>query len=264
MCKFICFQTCFFLLFGFCFVGLGFASQNKVLEAETIILKSPDGKPALILDASTGVPKVTFLSDDKQPQMELVGGTAPKLSINAKDGAESINLKLSDQGETMLSFEDKQGLQKFLIKGGESPAVFMKNGQGEITATLLTMPDGGTALGLADKDGDVSAFLKGGSAPSISFFQKSTNPMAALGISKSIPHLVVSSSQTEDNLILHGGKPTSLLFVDKQGEIPVLLSKHGLFQGKKQENESEEKVNDKLFTWKELSDPLQNLQLFKR
>ncbi len=212
--------------------------EQSVVEANKIILKGPQGHNVLVLDASSGVAKVSFLGQNERVQMQLLGGDNP-------------TLVLSDSSE----------VSRMQIQGGDQPALFIKNQNGEMVATLLTMQDGGTALGLADSEGDVSAFLRGGDTPSVSFFKKSVEPSVALGISKSVPHLLVSSPTTKDNLILHGGEPTSLLFVDSQGEIPVLLSKHGLFQGKKEQTQTEAPQENKIFTWENFINPLENKKL---
>ena len=65
--------------------------------------------------------------------------------------------------------------------------------------------------------------------------------------------------------MIHGGDPASVLFVDEQGDIPVLLSKHGLFQGKKPSTSAEPKTPDeKVFTWDDLLNSLKDVNLNKR
>ncbi len=249
-----------------CMITLSLNSKPSasVLEADKIVLKAPDGKPALVLDASSGVAKVTFLNQDAKAQMELTGGSNPMISLKDSQQNEMMQISMVQDGGVVLSLKDKSDVSRVQIQGGAQPAYFLKNEKNEITATLLTLQDGGTALGLADSDGDVAAFLRGGQTPSVSFFQKSVEPNVALGISKSVPHLLVSSPTTKDSLVLHGGEPTSVLFVDDQGDIPVLLSKHGLFQGKKQQTQTESTEDEKIFTWEDLINPLEDVKLQKR
>jgi hypothetical protein len=245
-------------------LSLNSKPRQSVLEADKIVLKTPEGKPALVLDASSGVAKVTFLNNSEKIQMELTGGDSPNISLRDSQENEMMQISMVEDNSVVLALKDKNEISRVQIQGGGQPAYFLKNEKNEITATLLTLQDGGTALGLADKDGDVSAFLRGGQTPSISFFQKSVEPSVALGISKNIPHLLVASPTTKDNLVLHGGEPTSVLFVDDKGDIPVLLSKHGLFQGKRQQTQTEPSSEEKIFTWENLVNPLEDLKLKKR
>ncbi len=234
-------------------------------EFQKITLKTLDGKSCMILDASSGVAKIKFLDKKGGSNLEISGGDTPSLVVRNAQAKEVIQIALLEEGSPVVNLKDGQGASRIQLQGGLTPAVFLKNPQNEVIGTLLTLQDGGAALGLADKDGDVAAFLRGGSTPSISFFQKSVEPLAAMGISQKVPHLLVTSPLTKDNLVIHGGDPASVLFVDDQGDIPVLLSKHGLFQGKKQETSSEPKAPDeKVFTWDELLNSLKDIDLNKR
>lgn len=233
-------------------------------ELQKLTLKSPDGKSSIVFDVSSGSPTVKFFDKMGYVNMELIGGDMPSITMKSSKQKEMIQIALLEEGNPVVSLKDDAGVSRMQLQGGGSPAIFLKNSQNEIIGTMLTIQDGGAAVGLADKDGDVAAFLRGGASPSISFFQKSTEPLAAIGISQKVPHLLVTSPTTKDNLVLHGGDPTSVLFVDDQGDIPVLLSKHGLFQGKKQSNQTQSSTEEKIFTWEELLNSLKDIKLNKR
>lgn len=239
------------------------APSNQI-EIQKIILKSPDGRTCMVLDASTGYPVVKFMDKTGNSNMELVGGDLPSVTMKNAKQQEIVQISIIDQENSVIGLKDASGIARLQFQGGNAPAVFLRNAQNEVIATMLTMQDGGAAVGLADKDGDVAAFMRGGASPSVSFFQKSVEPLAAIGISQHVPHILVTSPTTKDNLVLHGGDPTSVLFVDDKGEIPVLLSKHGLFQGKKQSNSTQSSTDEKIFTWDELINPLQDTKLNKR
>ena len=233
---------------------------EKEINVQKITISDAKGKPCMVLDATSGTGVVSFISDDGEKTMEITGGKKPSIVMSEKQH-QVVEISIIEQSKPMISLKDEMGVSRMQIQGGNSPAIFMKNPQNEIIGTMLTLGDGGAALGLADKEGDVAAFMRGGTTPSISFFQKSVEPSVALGISKGIPHLLVSSPTTKDNLVIHGGDPTSVIFVDEKGEIPVLLSKHGLFQGKKSEPQSNKPKEEKLFTWEELLEPLKDMKL---
>lgn len=240
------------------------ATASNEIEAQKIVLKGPDGKACMILDASSGSPTIQLVDKTGQVNVELTGGESPSITMKNLRHKEVVQIALIEEGNSIISLKDDTGVSRLQFQGGNAPAIFLKNGQNEIIGTMLTMQDGGAAVGLADKDGDVAAFMRGGGSPSISFFQKSVEPLAAIGISQRVPHLLVTSPATKDSLVLHGGEPTSVLFVDEQGEIPVLLSKHGLFQGKKQSNPTQSSSEEKIFTWDELLNPLKDKKLNKR
>jgi hypothetical protein len=234
------------------------------LECQKLILKGPDGKPAIVLDATSSVPTVSILDKKGGANIVLTGGDSPAVSIKNRNQDESISLMIDKDQLPMLVFKDKKNLARMQIQGGDSPAIFLKNHQNEIVGTMLLLQDGGAAVGLADNDGDVAAFMRGGSSPSVSFFRKSVEPTAAVGISQNVPHFLLSSPATSDSIILHGGDPTSVLFVDDKGEVPVLLSKHGLFQGKEESSAKEEKQDSKIFTKDDFIHPLKDTKLNAR
>ncbi|MDN3507474.1 MAG: hypothetical protein P0S94_00980, partial [Simkaniaceae bacterium] len=82
----------------------------------------------------------------------------------------------------------------------------------------------------------------------------------ALGISKSVPHLLLTSKKTKDTAIFHGGDTASLFFADEQGNVSLFLSKDGLYQGKKEEKKEKKGPPGKIFTWDPEQNPLKDLK----
>lgn len=237
--------------------------EDVEMSFQKITLKNKEGKTCLVLDATSGAGVVSFFSPTGVETMQITGGVKPSIVMKDKTQV-AFEITLADESKPILSLKDSKGVSRMQLQGGDTPALFLKNPQNEIIGTMLSLSDGGAALGLADKEGDVATFVRGGSTPSISFFQKSAEPSAALGISKGVPHLLVYSASTKDNLVLHGGEPTSLLFVEEGGDIPVLLSKHGLFQGKKSDKsdkQSNQPKDEKIFTWDDLLDTAKDFKL---
>lgn len=234
------------------------------IECQRIILKDSQGNPQLVLDATQSTPSIRFLDKKGQSLLELIGGESGAIKIKNRKGAEVLSFSLDKEEAPVLLLKDNTGLARMQVQGGDSPAIFLRNRQNEVVATMLMLQDGGAAVGLADKEGDVAAFMRGGLSPSLSFYQKSTEPMTALGISQKVPHLLITSPSTKDNLVLHGGDPTSVLFVDDKGDVPILLSKNGLFQGKKEPSSDKEAKQDKIFTLEDIINPLKNKKLNQR
>lgn len=257
--------SCGVLIAGSLFLSMkGSQAPSSELECQKLIIKGPDGKPSMILDATGSIPTISFFDKKGSANVVVSGGQTPAFTIKNPNQEESISLCIDKEQMPMLVFKDKKNLARMQIQGGDSPAIFLKNQNNEIVGTMLLLQDGGAAVGLADKEGDVAAFMRGGSSPSVSFFRKSVEPTAAVGISQNVPHFLLSSPATNDSIILHGGDPTSVLFVDDKGEVPVLLSKHGLFQGKEESSAKEEKQEGKIFTKDDFIHPLKDTKLNAR
>jgi len=253
--------SCLALSCSAAMMNLSAAAPAGVLECQKLLLKGPDGRVCIILDATDSKPTISFIDSKGKANLFLTGGDSPTLILKNKTDQEVITVSLDKDQTPQIIMKDKKNLTRMQIQGGDSPAIFIKNGQNEVVATMLLLQDGGAAVGLADKDGDVAAFMRGGTSPSVSFFQKSVEPTAAVGISQNVPHMVLSSPTTKDNIVLHGGDPTSVLFVDEQGDVPILLSKQGLFQAKKESSNQEEKKEGKIFTKEDLLNPLKDKKL---
>jgi len=257
--------SCGVVLAGAAFISMkGSQAPSSELECQKLIIKGPDGKAAMVLDATGLVPIISILDKKGAANITLTGGEAPAITLKNRNQDESIALLVDKDQLPMIVFKDKKNYARMQIQGGDSPAIFLKNQSNEIVGTMLLLQDGGAAVGLADKEGDVAAFMRGGSSPSVSFFKKSVEPTAAVGISQNVPHFLLSSPTTNDSIILHGGDPTSVLFVDDKGEVPVLLSKHGLFQGKEESSAKEEKQEGKIFTKDDFIHPLKDTKLNAR
>lgn len=156
---------------------------------------------------------------------------AEKITLKGPQGEILLELGAQQEGGVIALF-DKQGVVRLQIQGGNTPAVMLSGPDSTLIGTLFTLQDGGAALGLGDQSGDIATFVRGGSSPNVAFYQHSSEPNLALGISGSIPHLMLMPKSKEEKLLIHGGSPASLLFVDENGDIPLALSKHGLNQSK--------------------------------
>ena len=154
-----------------------------------------------------------------------------KITLKSSSGEILLEMGAQEEGG-VIALLDKQGVVRLQLQGGNTPAVMLSGPDQTLIGTLFTLQDGGAALGLGDQGGDVATFVRGGSSPNIAFYQNSAEPNLALGISGSIPHLMLMPKSKEDKFLIHGGSPTTLLFVNENGEIPIALSKYGLNQTK--------------------------------
>jgi hypothetical protein len=156
---------------------------------------------------------------------------AEKFTLKGPQGEVLLEMGTQKEGGVIALF-DKQGAVRLQLQGGSTPAVMLCAPDQTLIGTLFTLQDGGAALGLGDQGGDVAAFIRGGGSPNIAFYQNSSEPNLAMGISGSVPHVMLMPRSKEEKVLIHGGSPASLLFMDENGDIPLVLSKYGLNQNK--------------------------------
>lgn len=171
-------------------------------------------------------------------------GVFDAIAIKSENGIPLIVMQEVD-GAPVLVLNDRDGNPQVQLQGGEAPGVLLKSKDGELVGTFFAMEDGGAALGLGDASGDVAAFMRGGSSPNLSFYQKSPAPNLAMGIAEGVPHFYLSPMVGSDRFIIHGGMPTSLIFMDEEGASPVILSKYGLSNGEGFQKKHDKEPNTK-------------------
>ncbi|MBP9841319.1 MAG: hypothetical protein KBC64_02705 [Simkaniaceae bacterium] len=156
---------------------------------------------------------------------------AQKITLKGPKGEVLLELGAQQEGG-VIAFFDQRGVVRLQLQGGNTPAVMLSGPDQTLIGTFFTLQDGGAAVGLGDQSGDIATFVRGGSSPNIAFYQNSPEPNLALGISGSVPHFVLMPKTKQEKLLIHGGSPASLLFVNENGDIPLVLSKYGLNQNK--------------------------------
>lgn len=152
-----------------------------------------------------------------------------RLVLRGDSGNANVVIQGNDQN-VLMSFNDEQGNVRLQLQGGTFPALIMKNEYQEIVGTFFPLKDGGAAVGLGDREGNMATFIKGGSSPTMSFYHESNKPNIVMGISNNLPHLIIFPEKGSEGMFIQGSSPTSLLFIDEKGGIPVSLSRHGLYQ----------------------------------
>lgn len=160
---------------------------------------------------------------------------ARRLVLKGESGKSNIVLQGDDEN-IVMTFNDGEGNTRLQLQGGSFPALMIKNEAREIVGTLFPLKDGGAAIGLGDFEGNMATLIRGGLTPMMNFYHGSDRPNIAIGIANGLPHFVMIPKEGQEGLLIHGSVPTSLLFIDENGEIPVSLSRYGL----QQVSESEE------------------------
>lgn len=152
-----------------------------------------------------------------------------RLVLKTRSGQPLIEMIATEQGG-VIAFADTSGAIRLQLQGGELPALLIRGQDQTLIGSFFSMQDGGTAIGLGDQQGAVAAFVRGGSNPGLSLYQGSQEPGIAMGMTTHIPHLVINPPGHEGKMVMHGGEPASLVFIDESGDVPVTLSKYGLNQ----------------------------------
>lgn len=265
---------------------------NKVLELQQLILRDPQGQGQIVLGFEEGLPKVQMLDSAGNKVIDLIGGASPEIrmskageiiSISLKEDTGSISVQSQGKSQVVLSgggepalafynqnkaapsaklFSSRGGAQLFLanlscqpsifLQGGEVPGIFLKNAQNQTVGSWSFLADEGTGIGLGMASGKAATVIRGGEHPNISFFSEEGEPMSALGIIKKIPHLLVSGATENEGILIHGGQPSSMVVVDEAGKVKILISKHGVFQGKKEEPPPQNRKEDRVFSLQDL------------
>ncbi len=249
----------------------GFIQKKEgSLELERLTLKSPDGKSSIVLGFEKGEPLFQMVKGKndmvtisfKEEKAHLSFAREGNVQISMESGKEPHFTFFQKQKPALKLFSSEEGSQLFLtnkadlpslfLQGGESPGVFLKNQNQETVGSWSLLSDGGSALGLGMQGGKASAIFKGGDHPSAAFFSQLGEPMAALGMIRGVPHLLVSGQKEQEGILIHGGKPSSMLVVDELGKVKILISKHGVFQGKKESSPSSKKKEERIFSFQDL------------
>lgn len=213
-----------------CVAFLSFGSSNvqKSLEVQNLTIRGPNSEMAIHLSAEGSLPEISM---GKSAESKIV----------------SISPDASGGGRVMVA-GNGQGSAVFL-QGGDGGGLYLKNPMDKMVGSWTVLKDGGSGLGLANAQGKAASILRGGVNPSITFFGSQADPMAALGVIQKVPHLLVSGKEGNEGILIHGGSPNSMVVVDERGQVKILISKQGIFQGKKEGQSKEpDKKDQKVFS----------------
>lgn len=216
------------LMFGV-FWGFGQGQIFKSIETQELIIRGSQGTSYIKMEANK-----------KFPTFSLVNSS----------GKEVAFLTLEDEETPVLILKDEKETSRILVKGGETPGIFLRNGQNRTIGSWSILKDGGAGFGLAYESGIASTILRGGNNPSIAFFSGSLSPSATFGISKDIPHMLVSGSDNKEAILLHGGESPGMMVLDDLGQLRIHISKLGILEGQEQKAEKPAQ-KEKLFTYEE-------------
>ena len=228
--------------------GIAFTNrEGKLLfeaKADGIIFKNPDGLDILQIGYANESGYITL----QNTQGKKVHVRGSDLLFYGEQEKISAHIGMAKDGSAHMRFADPQQNIRLHLQGGEAPGVFLKNSESKTVGSWSLLSDGGTGIGLGDNAGKAAAIIRGGATPSVSFFNPNNEPMAALGMIQKIPHLLISGPAGNEGILIHGGKPSSMVVVDEVGKIKILISKHGVFQGKEQEDPTMRKKENKVFS----------------
>lgn len=236
------------LVSGLFLFGFSSDQETEVIEARQIVLHSGDSGSSIEIGCDDNLPKMVMRNSEGEVCLEIIGGKNPEISF--KEEAKPTFRIIQKNGHSELALGDVAKSDKVLLNGGQSSGFFMKNSEDKIIGTWTTLSDGGSAFGLADRRGFAASILRGGSNPSVSFFSPNNEPKAAMGMIQQVPHLLISGPVGNEGILIHGGKSSSMLFVDEVGKVKILISKNGVFQGsgKGKPSKEEEKSEQKVFS----------------
>jgi hypothetical protein len=226
---------------------------------KTMVLESGDVSTISMYDGSNKL-MMKLEVNDKKDAILCVGDNAGKHSVvkgnttspgfyvyDKKDTSAAELVSLGDNGANLI-LKDENLNPRVHIKGGNVPGVFLKSTTAHTIGSFTTLKDGGGGFGLADVHGAASTIIRGGDTPNIAFFAQGSEPAAALGVMKKIPHLLISGNDSDEGVLIHGGHPSGMMVVDENGQLKVFISKHGIFHGKEEDTTPKEDKKQKYFS----------------
>ncbi|MEM7174304.1 MAG: hypothetical protein AAF443_00035 [Chlamydiota bacterium] len=177
---------------------------------------------------------------------------ARQIVLRSQSGVPTIVLQ-GDEAGTLLTLNDSAGNARLQLQGGDFPALMMKNSEQEIIGTFFPLKGGGGALGLGNQAGEMATFIRGGDSPGIGFYRHAQVPQVAMGIAQEVPHLLLFPMTGREGMVVDGSQSASLLFFDNEGQVPVALSRYGLYQSAEEESDQEEQ-DKKEMSFKDLAE----------
>jgi hypothetical protein len=221
--------SCFFFSFT-----AGPNKTEKVLEVEKLIIKNPRSKASI--------------------EMQIVGDK-PIISLKNEKGLALVNLFIDEEGNAQISLNDQTAMPRLELRGGAVPSFFLLDKNQMAQGGLFTLAEGGGGLALCNAQGKISALVRGGENPGINLYEHAEEPTIALGVVSTVPHLFISGKYSTDGMLIHGGEPTSLLFIDNKGEVQVAVSRLGFYTKQVQDTEKKQE-RPQLFSLDEFKNKL--------
>jgi len=223
--------------------SFGSKSNFKTLQVEQLRIISKNSSEEINLGFNNSVPTISIINEKGETTLKVSGGNDPTIALF--ENTRPVAFISSSKGNgAEFALNDSNSNPKVHISSSEIPGIFLKNEESKTVGSFTVMNDGGAGFGLADSSGNAATLIRGGTSPSLAFFAGSEKPLAAFGIMQQTPHMLISGPVGEEGILIHGGRPNSMLVVDENGKVKILISKHGVFQGK-DENETEVRKKDK-------------------
>ncbi len=222
-------------------------SNFKTLQVEQLKIISKNSSEEINLGFSNSLATISITNDKGEIVLKMSGGSEPEFALfeNSKPIA-FISASKGKGAEFALS--DSKAIPKVHISSSDISGVFLRNQQNKTVGSFTVVNDGGGGFGLADSEGAAATLIKGGASPSLAFFSGNEKPLAAFGIMQQTPHMLISGPVGEEGILIHGGRPNSMLVVDENGKVKILISKHGVFQGKDESDMEFRKKDEKIFS----------------
>ena len=119
--------SCGALIAGSLFLSMkGSQAPSSELECQKLIIKGPDGKPAMILDATGSIPTISLFDKKGGANVVVSGGQTPSFTIKNPNQEESISLCIDKDQMPMLLFKDKKKSSEDANSRGRFSCNFLK------------------------------------------------------------------------------------------------------------------------------------------
>ena len=224
----------FLSVLNFILLLFSFASPlKKKAVLDEILIKDRSGKASISLSVKNSIPQIIMQNRKGTVTLAIAGGNIS--TVQLKNGNAVLGEFSANQKEAILSVSDLKSTNKAILQSGVDSGLYLK-GNNKIVASLSLQGSDSASLGIGSSE-SLMTVLRGGSNAGLSFLDSKMDPLAAFGVIDNVPHMLISGQRKQEGLLLHGGKNMGMLFVDDGGDIQVMISKEGVFQGSPKKGE---------------------------
>lgn len=230
------------------FYGFQKKSISKLTETEELVIRNPKTSEVIYLGFSKDNHPIAIFGEKGENKIKIELGKNPGIYICDKNDNSLGQLTLDADGNSTILLNNSKKAPSFIAKGGDVPSIFLKNRKNKTVASLTVLNDDGGGVGFADPNGIAATVLRGGKSPGLAFYLGKDDPLAAIGVMNSVPHMLISGNSDKEGILIHGGKQAGLMVVDEKGQVKFLISKHGVFQGKEKQEPERAPEKEKFFS----------------
>lgn len=117
--------------------------ESREIDAETVCVRRPGERKAIVISASDGAPKITVVDDESQPRAVL-GMTKSGfglLMLSGGDGKRAVDIQARPDGNSAITVCDQAGTKRLVlaVESDGSVVVSVLDQKGEPSAAIYSV-----------------------------------------------------------------------------------------------------------------------------